>query len=104
MQLATWVRPKFGYRLAYEGIANLLASIAEEIEKASTVIPKSMVASVALNGSLGFAMVIATLFCLGNAKDAINSPTGFPFIEVFLNATGSKGGATAMVCSKAFEN
>lgn len=70
--------------------------MAEEIEKASTVIPKSMVASVALNGSLGFAMVVATLFCLGNAEDAINSPTGFPFIEVFLNATGSKGGATAM--------
>ncbi|MCJ1426816.1 hypothetical protein MMC29_004719, partial [Sticta canariensis] len=55
--------------------------MAEEIEKASTVIPRSMIASVAING---------------NAEAAINSPTGFPFIEVFLNATGTVGGATSM--------
>lgn len=56
-----------------------------------------MLASVALNGSLGFAMVTATLFCLGDEEKAINSPTGFPFIEVFVNATGSNAGANAMV-------
>lgn len=62
-----------------------------------------MVASVALNGTLGFAMLAAALFCLGNVEDAISTPTGFPFIEVFLNATGSIRGATAMVRSKAFQ-
>ena len=56
-----------------------------------------MLASIALNGSLGFAIVTATLFCLGNEQDALNSPTGFPFIEVFVNATGSNAGANAMV-------
>lgn len=71
--------------------------VAEEIEKASTVIPMSMLASVGINGTLGFAMVIATLFCLGNVEDAINTTTGFPFIEVFVNATGSVGAATCMV-------
>ncbi|CAO1597488.1 hypothetical protein XANCAGTX0491_001296 [Xanthoria calcicola] len=71
--------------------------MAEEIEDASTVIPRSMLASVALNGSLGFAMVTATLFCLGDEEKAINSPTGFPFIEVFVNATGSNAGANAMI-------
>lgn len=71
--------------------------LAEEIENASTVIPKSMLASVTLNGSLGFGMVIATLFCLSDAEAALKSPTGFPFIEVFLNATESRSGATAMV-------
>ena len=40
---------------------------------------------------------MATLFCLGNEQDALNSPTGYPFIEVFLNATGSNAGANAMV-------
>lgn len=75
----------------------LFHEVAEEIESASIVIPRSMLASVALNGTLGFSMVLATLFCLGNAEDALASPTGFPFIEVFVNATGSKAGATAMV-------
>ena len=74
-----------------------MCALAEEIDKASTVIPRSMLASIALNGSLGFAIVTATLFCLGNEQDALDSPTGYPFIEVFLNATGSNAGANAMV-------
>lgn len=28
----------------------------------------------------------------------LSTPTGYPFIQVFYNATGSKGGATAMTC------
>lgn len=71
--------------------------LAEEIEDASTVVPRSMLASVTLNGSLGFAMVIATLFCLRDVEAALSSPTGFPFIEVFLDATESRVGTTAMV-------
>lgn len=78
-------------------LINLIHTVAEEIESASIVIPRSMLASVALNGTLGFSMVLATLFCLGNVEDALASPTGFPFIQVFVNATGSKAGATAMV-------
>jgi hypothetical protein len=58
-----------------------------------------MLASVILNGILGLSMVIAALFCLGDAAAALESPTGFPFIEVFLNATGTKKGATLMVGS-----
>lgn len=57
-----------------------------------------MLASIALNGSLGFAIVTATLFSLGDEQEAVNSSTGFPFIQVFVNATNSKAGATAMVC------
>lgn len=71
--------------------------IAEEIENADVVIPRSMIASVALNGSLGFSMVIATLFCIGDVKDVLASHTGFPFIQIFRNSTGSNAGATAMV-------
>lgn len=70
---------------------------AEEIENASKVIPTSMIASVMLNGILGFSMVIALLFCLGDVAAALATPTGFPFIEVYRNATNSDAGATAMV-------
>ncbi|KAL8855020.1 MAG: hypothetical protein Q9221_000217 [Calogaya cf. arnoldii] len=82
-------------QLTVEG-TDAATHMAEEIETASIVIPRSMLASVVLNGSLGFAIVTATLFCLGNEKEVLESPTGFPFIQVFVNATGSKAGSNAM--------
>ena len=57
-----------------------------------------MIATAVLNGVLGFAALIAILFCAGNVADAEMSPTGYPFIEIFYQATNSAGGATAMVC------
>ena len=57
-----------------------------------------MIATAVLNGVLGFAALIAILFCAGNVADAETSPTGYPFIEIFYQATNSAGGATAMVC------
>lgn len=57
-----------------------------------------MVSSVALNGVMGFGMLIALLFCLGDLDGAIASPTGFPFVEIFRQATNSKAGATIMTC------
>jgi amino acid transporter len=55
-----------------------------------------MVSSVVLNGVMGFAMLIAVLFCLGDIDEALTSPTGFPFIEIFRQATNSNAGATVM--------
>ena len=57
-----------------------------------------MIATAVLNGVLGFAALIAILFCAGNVANAETSPTGYPFIEIFYQATNSAGGATAMVC------
>ena len=57
-----------------------------------------MVATTILNGLLGFAALMAILFCAGDIDNALKSPTGFPFIEIFYQATNSPGGATAMVC------
>ncbi|KAI9808499.1 MAG: hypothetical protein M1827_007204 [Pycnora praestabilis] len=68
----------------------------EEIANASTVVPQTMIWTVVLNGILGFAMMIALLFCLGDIDQALKSPTGYPFIEIFYQATNSTGGATAM--------
>lgn len=36
------------------------------------------------------------MYTLGDLETVLATPTGFPFIQVFHNATGSKGGATAM--------
>jgi choline transport protein len=70
--------------------------MSEEIKNASTVVPQSLLASIAVNGTLGFAVLIAILFCIGNINNALNTPTGYPFIEIFLQATRSAGGASVL--------
>lgn len=70
--------------------------MSEEISNASLNVPRSMLASVMLNGTLGFAMLIAVLFCLGDIEQVIETNTGYPFMAIFQNATQSAGGAAAM--------
>jgi choline transport protein len=41
-------------------------------------------------------MLVAVLFCAGNISNALATPSGFPFIEIFNEVTGSIGGATGM--------
>lgn len=55
-----------------------------------------MIASLMINGVLAFSMLVAVLFCIGDITAAVGSPTGYPFIEIFTQATASKAGATVM--------
>ena len=52
--------------------------------------------SIAVNGILGFAITVAICFCLGDIETALDSPTGFPFLEMFFRATNNLSSATAM--------
>jgi len=49
-----------------------------------------------VNGSLGFVMVITFCFTLGDVLDILETPTGYPFIQVFYNATQSNAGTSVM--------
>lgn len=60
------------------------------------MLPRGMIWTLILNGSTGFVMIVTLAFCVGNIDDVLTSETGFPFIQVFLNATGSVGAATGM--------
>lgn len=62
----------------------------EEIKDASTNIPKSLIGAIAINGTLGFAALIAILFCIGDVDMALESPTGFPLMEILARAMGVK--------------
>ena len=68
----------------------------EEVRNASTVVPWVMIFTVVLNGVLGFAVVVAFSFCVGNLENALTSPTGYDFIEVFYAATNSLAGSSVM--------
>lgn len=71
--------------------------MSEEVENASYVIPRALMLSVLVNGCLGFGMLIAVLFCVDNLEDALHSRTGYPFMEIFYEATNSLSGSLAMV-------
>lgn len=70
--------------------------MSEEIQNPSVNVPRSMMTGITLNGFLGFGMLLAVLFCLGDVDAALQTPTGYPFIEIFQQAVGTIGGATAM--------
>lgn len=71
--------------------------MSEEVFNASTIVPYTLLASVTLSGCLGFAMLIAILFCLGNPAVTLNTSTGYPFISAFLQATSSTAGTMLIV-------
>ncbi|KAJ5827392.1 hypothetical protein N7447_004155 [Penicillium robsamsonii] len=70
--------------------------MAEEIHNAAIVVPRAIMFSVLINGILGFGMLIAVLFCSGDIQDALDGPTGYPYIEIFYQATGSTAGSVVM--------
>ncbi|KAF7882162.1 hypothetical protein EAF00_011678 [Botryotinia globosa] len=71
--------------------------IAEEINQAARVIPFSIWFSTLFNGILGFSMMIAVLFGIQDIVTATQSNIGFPFMEIFQTALGSKKGANALI-------
>lgn len=70
--------------------------MSEEIQNPSINVPRSMITSITLNAFLGFGMLIAVLFCIGDIEAAFATPTAYPFMEIFVQATNSVSGSTAM--------
>ena len=71
--------------------------MAEEIKDASYVLPRAMMWTAAINGTLGFAMLVTFCFCLGNIEDILANPDIMPFVQVFFNATKSKAGTSVLM-------
>lgn len=60
-----------------------------------------MIGTILINGLLGFGMIIALLFCMGDATELLSAPVslaGYPFIQIYYNATQSLAATNAMVC------
>ncbi|KAH7069133.1 amino acid/polyamine transporter I [Paraphoma chrysanthemicola] len=72
--------------------------MAEEVKNASKVVPRAIQISVLLNGTLGLAMLVAYLFCLGSVDEVVeeSATLGYAYLYVFLKGTGSPGGAATM--------
>jgi choline transport protein len=70
--------------------------MAEEVEDAAIIVPRSMITTVFLNGIMGYGFLIAVLFSMGDMSAALSTPTTYPIIEIFYQATESKAGTNAM--------
>ena len=77
--------------------ADASVHMAEEVQDAAINIPRAIVAGMIANGLIGCAMMIVTLYCLGDFNSVTNTNTGFPFIQIFVNSVKSVPGAIAMV-------
>lgn len=55
-----------------------------------------MVGSVVVNGVMGLIYGTVLLFSTGPLDALLSTPTGYPFIQIFLDVTRSHGGATFM--------
>ncbi|KAJ5860478.1 amino acid/polyamine transporter I [Penicillium soppii] len=91
----SWFVGVSGCAFSFAG-GDAVVHMAEEIHNAAIVIPRAMMLSVLINGILGFGMLIAMLFSMGDIEVALNSPTGYPFMEIFYQSTHSTAGAVVM--------
>ncbi|EED24126.1 GABA permease, putative [Talaromyces stipitatus ATCC 10500] len=70
--------------------------MSEEIRNASETLPKAMMSAVVVNSVLGLVMLVTICFTLGDVDSILTSPTGYPFIQVFFNSTGSYAATNVM--------
>ncbi|KAL4803705.1 amino acid/polyamine transporter I [Aspergillus unguis] len=70
--------------------------MSEEIKDASRTLPKAMMSAVGVNAVLGFIMIITLCFTLGDVDNILESPTGYPFIQIFYNTTQSYAATNTM--------
>jgi choline transport protein len=87
--LLSTVYPFLGYDAA--------CHLAEEMPLPSRNVPLAMIGSVVMNGIMGLGFAIMLLFSLGDLDELLASPTGFPFMQLFLNITKSSAGATVLI-------
>lgn len=54
--------------------------------------------STTINGTLGFAMLIALLFAMpSDIQATLDSTTQYPYMSIYTHAVGTNAGGTAMV-------
>ena len=70
--------------------------MSEEIKDSSLTLPRAMMWTVVINGSLGFVMLVTFCFCLGDVEVILSNPNVMPFVQTFLIATKSHAGTSVM--------
>lgn len=70
--------------------------MSEEVRQPEIKIPRIMVQSIVIDGTMAFVFLLVVLFCVGNVDEALNPRFVFPSIGLFREATNSVEAATIM--------
>lgn len=76
--------------------ADAAAHMAEELQDAAYTLPRTIVLATTVNGGLMFVMCITICYTVGDLGELLKTPTGYPFIQLFYNSTGSLAATNAM--------
>ncbi|KAG7423273.1 Choline transport protein [Fusarium oxysporum f. sp. raphani] len=78
--------------LGYDAACHL----AEELPHASRNVPIAIMGSIGINGILGLAFILVLLFSSDTLERLLQTPTGFPFVQLYLDVTKSHAGTTIL--------
>lgn len=90
--------------------------MAEELQDASYRLPRIMLWATIINGGMMFVMAVTVTYCIGDLESGkqkafvesndrliradcplvLSTPTGYPYIQIFYNVTGSLAATNAM--------
>ncbi|KAF4990282.1 hypothetical protein FDECE_14425 [Fusarium decemcellulare] len=86
--LVSTIYPFLGYDAA--------CHLSEEIPYAARNVPLAIMGSIGLNGLMGLVFATMILFSTPPLENILNSPTGFPFIQIFFDITKNHAAATIL--------
>ena len=90
--------PDLGFQQGFDCSVHLI----EEVQDASLTIPPTIIWGMWSNAILMLALGVTVIFTIGDIPKVLVTPTDQPFIQIFLNTTGSYGATntiTAMICT-----
>ena len=70
--------------------------MSEEVRNAAWNIPRAFVWTLIINGTMAFAFMVVCLYCITDIDAVLDTPTGFPIIAIFYQATGSNAATTVL--------
>lgn len=70
--------------------------LSEETSKSAHTIPKVIISTVLINGSMAWIFALLCLFSISDIEAVLSTPTGYPLIEIMYQATTSRAGTTAL--------
>lgn len=85
---------QYVYLLSRLAIAHTYVSMSEETHDAAVRGPVAIKTAVLVSGAFGWMLTVCMCFCLTEFDEILNSPTGLPAAQIFLNAGGKAGGTT----------
>lgn len=73
------------------------SQMSDEVKNAPRKVPQAMMYSLLIGGAMQLGFMITILFCLGPVETALETPTGYPIIQVMYGATKNKAATIVML-------